>query len=243
MADIPAAPTETGPNEREMLFMTESDGAGGLQSVLFTPAANDGVTTEGQRLQALAVGGRKASGDPATDGPVVTGLEYHASPTAVDDGDVVSALGDEKGRARVVGAVADGDSATDVDPVLAGGVYNDTSQYHNDGDAVVFQTDELGSQYVMSPVATSVSIYSVTVSSSSTQALSSSSNRVSAVFTNDSNQVIYLSLDGTAAMNAGIRLNPNGGSYEINATNMFRGYVYAICASGGANLCVIETRY
>jgi len=80
----------------------------------------------------------------------------------------------------------------------------------------------------------------VVVGSSTTLALAANTARKSAVFTNDSNETIYLALGSEAAMNQGIRLNANGGSYEINQTNLYTGIVTAICASGSKNLCVSE---
>jgi len=80
----------------------------------------------------------------------------------------------------------------------------------------------------------------ITVGSSTTLTLAANVSRVSAVFTNDSDEVIYLSLGNNAVMHQGIRLNANGGSYEINQTNLYTGIVHAICSSGSKNLCVSE---
>lgn len=79
----------------------------------------------------------------------------------------------------------------------------------------------------------------VTVGSSSTTALAANENRNFAVFVNDSDETIYLGL-GTAVLNSGIRLNANGGAYEINLTNMYTGIVMGICASGSKNLTIME---
>ena len=59
-------------------------------------------------------------------------------------------------------------------------------------------------------------------------------------FVNDSDETIYLNLSGTAVMNEGIRLNANGGSYEINLNNLYTGAVTGICSSGTKNLTVVE---
>jgi len=88
--------------------------------------------------------------------------------------------------------------------------------------------------------ATSFTTSSVTVGNSSTTVLAANANRKGAVFVNDSDETIYLARGSTAVMNQGIRLNANGGSFEINATNLYTGVVSAICASGGKNLCVEE---
>ena len=80
----------------------------------------------------------------------------------------------------------------------------------------------------------------VTVGAVSTIALVANGQRTNAVFVNDSAQVIYLARGNPAVIGDGIRLNPAGGSYEIDDTNLFRGQINAICALGGANLCVSE---
>ena len=70
----------------------------------------------------------------------------------------------------------------------------------------------------------------------STQVLAANSRRADAVFVNDSNQPIYLARGNAAVLNAGIRLNANGGSYEINRNNLFLGVINAIAVGGDKNL-------
>ncbi len=74
----------------------------------------------------------------------------------------------------------------------------------------------------------------------STKVMNKKGERVYAVFINDSNETIYLSLGSAAVMNSGIRLNANGGVYEINNFRPFKGDVYAICSSGSKNLAMFE---
>ena len=71
------------------------------------------------------------------------------------------------------------------------------------------------------------------VTTASGEVMAANSARRYAIFTNDSDQVIYLSLGGTAVINKGIRLNANGGSYEIKGENLFVGSVKAIHAGSG----------
>jgi len=78
----------------------------------------------------------------------------------------------------------------------------------------------------------------VAVGASDTTVLVAGADRKFAAFINDSDEVIYLSLSATAVMNEGIRLNANGGSFEINALNLYTGEVSAICASGSKNLTI-----
>jgi len=65
-----------------------------------------------------------------------------------------------------------------------------------------------------------------------------SATRVSYTIVNDSDEVIYLSIEDTpAVMNSGIRLNPNGGSFsDVYASDK----VFGICASGSKNVTVCQ---
>jgi len=77
----------------------------------------------------------------------------------------------------------------------------------------------------------------VSVGAASTSVLAANSDRIEFLLVNDSDEVIYISLSGTAVMNEGIRLNKSGGSY-INCS--YVGKVTAICTSGSKNLTVSE---
>lgn len=81
-----------------------------------------------------------------------------------------------------------------------------------------------------------------TIGNTTTAALAANASRVYAMFVNDSDEAIYLKLGASAAMNTGIRLNANGGSYEMSAAlgNLYRGAVNAICSSGSKKLLVTE---
>ena len=84
---------------------------------------------------------------------------------------------------------------------------------------------------------TNASNTSVTVGSSSTEICDETSLRLSYTIVNDSDEVIYLSIEDAAVMNSGIRLNPNGGSFSDNiATDK----VFGICASGSKNVTVCQ---
>lgn len=82
----------------------------------------------------------------------------------------------------------------------------------------------------------------VQVEDASTVVLTDNVNRRYAVFTNDSDAVIYLAFADTAVAHQGIRLNANGGSYEIDFKNFYVGSVSAIHEATGEkkNLCVQE---
>jgi hypothetical protein len=82
----------------------------------------------------------------------------------------------------------------------------------------------------------------VTVGTSSITALESNTSRKYALFINDSDTAIYLEIGGAASLNAGIRLNADGGSYEMspNIGNLATGAVYAISSGASENLLVLE---
>lgn len=82
----------------------------------------------------------------------------------------------------------------------------------------------------------------VTVGLATTVAVAANSGCQTRLFVNDSDEVIYLSFNATAALNTGIRLNQAGGSYEMSEKfgNLYQGVVNAICTSGGKTLLVTE---
>jgi len=73
----------------------------------------------------------------------------------------------------------------------------------------------------------------VSVADTSTTILSANDARKYALIVNDSDTVIYLALGAAAVVNSGIRLNANGGAYEINWTNLYKGAIYGIHAAAG----------
>lgn len=81
------------------------------------------------------------------------------------------------------------------------------------------------------------------VTTTSSQILATSSSRVYAAIVNDGANPIYLNLNGDkpATLYEGIRLNANGGVYEIIAgENGYFGGVQAITSTGTASTTVIE---
>jgi len=79
----------------------------------------------------------------------------------------------------------------------------------------------------------------VSVSTSSVNLLPASSGRVYAAIVNDGTEPVYLSMNGSAAVpNQGLRINPNGGSYEINFLNQYIGSINAITETGTSNVTV-----
>lgn len=68
----------------------------------------------------------------------------------------------------------------------------------------------------------------VEVGLASTLVLAANPFRVDCDLVNDGDNVIYLARGNAAALNSGIRLNPNGGSYHIGTNNLFLGAIYGI---------------
>lgn len=102
-----------------------------------------------------------------------------------------------------------------------------------------------GNPVIVSDVGASASIQSttqdgVTVGSSTTQIAPVNANRLYLAIVNDSDEDIYLALGNSAVLNEGIRINANGGSFEMNGTNLFTGIVNGICSSGSKNVTLLQ---
>jgi hypothetical protein len=72
--------------------------------------------------------------------------------------------------------------------------------------------------------------------------LAANANRLYALVVNDSDTVVYLALGAAAALNTGIRLNANGGSYEMSAKlgNLYTGVINGISGVAGKVVLVTE---
>lgn len=73
-----------------------------------------------------------------------------------------------------------------------------------------------------------------------TTVFNATSARIHAAFVNDSDTAIYLALGQAAVVGQGIRLNANGGSFEITQQNPWTGAVNAISTAAAKNLAWIE---
>ena len=65
--------------------------------------------------------------------------------------------------------------------------------------------------------------------------MAANDRRLYAEIINSSDEGMWLKLGDTAVVGEGIFLAPNGFSYAILPENMWRGYISAITAGGGAN--------
>jgi len=83
----------------------------------------------------------------------------------------------------------------------------------------------------------------VNVTNASGQIVGANNNRKYLLIENDSDEVIYINLGNAAVVNRGIRLNSNGGAYEISAGlgNLYVGTINAVHGGIGiANVMITE---
>lgn len=78
-----------------------------------------------------------------------------------------------------------------------------------------------------------------TVAAATGEVVAANPNRLDLKIVNDSDVVVYLARGNPAVIGSGIRLNPNGGSYEMEESDFFLGAFNAICATD-ANLTISE---
>ena len=149
--------------------------------------------------------------------------------------------GKKRGVKTYIGAAADTKPASGV--AVGSRCYEyDTTKWYvtHDSGTTWTETTTLGSTDVTVSGVSTADNDGVSVGATTTQVLAVNTARTFAALVNDSDEIIYLSLSGTAIANKGIRLNVGGGSYEINMTNLYTGAVFAICASGSKNMTVAE---
>ena len=89
-------------------------------------------------------------------------------------------------------------------------------------------------------ILTGISEGSILVGIASVSVMAADAGRKYALFVNDSNAEIYLSLGGPAVVGDAIRLNRKGGSYELEQTNLYQGEVFAISTGAAKNLGFVE---
>ncbi len=81
-----------------------------------------------------------------------------------------------------------------------------------------------------------------TVGTASSTLLNANANRRYALVTNDSDTAIYLKIGAAAVVGNSIRINANGGCFEIDYGNLMTGTITGITPSTGAfkNVCIFE---
>lgn len=80
----------------------------------------------------------------------------------------------------------------------------------------------------------------VSVTTSTTAIATSNVGRQYLIIVNDGAYPVYLGLGASAVASTGIRLNANGGSYEINQDNLFVGAINGIAVGGTSVVTVFE---
>lgn len=82
----------------------------------------------------------------------------------------------------------------------------------------------------------------VTVGVTTGAVLAANTNRKYAILINDSDTAIYINIGAAAVLNTGIRIEANGGSYELSARNgnLSSAAINAISAAGSKILLVTE---
>jgi len=102
-------------------------------------------------------------------------------------------------------------------------------------DQINFDSDQaLLSGNKISSITDTVAIITTT----SSIVLATDTNRKYARFQNDSDTTIYLAHGTTATVNKGIRLNANGGEYEINLNNRYTGAISAVSSATNKKLLI-----
>lgn len=81
----------------------------------------------------------------------------------------------------------------------------------------------------------------VNVAASDTAVIAANPSRAYLLLVNDSDTVIYIKLGAAAVANQGIRLNANGGSYEMSAEagNLYQGAVKGIHGGTGNKVLLV----
>lgn len=105
------------------------------------------------------------------------------------------------------------------------------------------KTDEAGAQIrtTRAKSVTTPTHSAVNVTTSTGEAAAANTSRTYLALINDSDATIYVKLGADAVLNQGIRLNANGGSYEMSDAigNLYTGAVNAIHGSTGNKVLLV----
>ena len=80
----------------------------------------------------------------------------------------------------------------------------------------------------------------VPVTTTSATAIAANAARMSLVIVNNGASDVTIRRAATAVAGQGIVLKANGGSYEINSTNLYKGVISCITATGTSTLAIEE---
>lgn len=78
------------------------------------------------------------------------------------------------------------------------------------------------------------------IGESTTVIIAANANRRYLCIVNDSNQPVYLAVGASAVMNSGVRINAEGGVFELVGGNMSTQAVNGIATGGDKNVTVQE---
>lgn len=94
----------------------------------------------------------------------------------------------------------------------------------------------------MGNVNDSVTHTAVNVTTSTTALIAANASRQYLLIINDSDVVMYLKLGAAGVLNQGIRLNANGGSYEMSEAlgNLYQGAINAIHGGTGNKVALMS---
>lgn len=131
---------------------------------------------------------------------------------------------------------------------LVGVIRQDTlaSSTSADGDYTTLKSDSLGRVYTLAqitthPALTASSPVATTAGTSSAQLVASNSSRKGLIITNYSNNWVFLAFSGgTAVLEGGVPLAPNGGSYNMTKDDFTTGQVNAIATAASSKVAVQE---
>jgi hypothetical protein len=133
-------------------------------------------------------------------------------------------------------------------------VYNATPPTYNDGDPAALQVDAAGRLIIGSGSTTgtlggaptnggttagSTFETAVSVQTTDTPLVGARAGRKLLIITNDSANIVYVTTQGTATVNAGIRLNANGGVLVLDRY-VPQGALRAIALTGASNVTIVE---
>lgn len=141
------------------------------------------------------------------------------------------------------GAVANVAAATGFLSNLCVGIYNATAPTLTDGRYNALQLDINGNLKTSSfEVALTMTHTTGSASNSTAAMLASNANRKYALLQNDGAVDVYIKIGAAGVANQGIRLTPNGGSFEMSMAmgNLATGAINGITVSGSATVLVCE---
>ena len=205
-------------------------GSGGVSSAVSITDAT-GTTSAGVTADGLEVHIDKAlpAGTNKIGNVVLTNAAGSETAEVVTRGDGVKAL------------------AVDTELVIDGATVNIENVFNASTDLAVsgagyILMDSNNRLEVVSGEARSAAHTAPTMGTATAAALAVNTSRTAALFINDSDTIIYLNIGSAGVLNTGIRLNANGGSFEMSKElgNLSTAAINGISSAASKNLLVTE---